>query len=203
MPEKKEFLVRLHGHEDDSYNELWKVQNKNLYFARNTYSGEWFFVCDPLGYRELDSVCPDNYSFIVCDQHYNELFRSSNGDGTSNFPSYQQACKNEWASISSNFQLAKRDGHRAWLREFLTEDVKATLKGNPCIEDNFVTFWQTEIEDVIVRKFRYLGEPKAIHRLKYKSDYSAATWYEYVAGDVSTNEYESFCAWLGWEPANA
>ena len=66
---KKIRKVQLYMTENDCYNELWKVVGtKNRFFCRHVFGKfkTWYYVCDPLGYCELDHPA-DDIEFIVTD----------------------------------------------------------------------------------------------------------------------------------------
>lgn len=196
----KEFKVYLFAHENDDYNEIWKVKNKDKYFARHTYyGGEWYFVSDaPYGYCELVTLCPDDYCFIVCTKRGKELFRSTNADATGRFPSLRQKCIDEWNKVRSKHPNVSREGQRQWLGEFLTPEIKERLMADPltnvCIEDNFCYCWYDCIESEKISSFSHLGVEHCITRNKMQSRYNPeAVWYFYQGADGY---------YAGWEPVS-
>ena len=94
-----EYRVKYFQKENDCYVELWKVVGKQAYIARYTYGPKrWCRVSDPLGYCELDSAFNDDDVFIVCDSKGKELFRTRNGNGTSDFNTPKQEAFAQWAN---------------------------------------------------------------------------------------------------------
>ena len=57
-----EIKVYLYASENDCYVELWKSVDEEKYYGRYTYNdaGTWYYVCDPLGYCELDHTVNDD-----------------------------------------------------------------------------------------------------------------------------------------------
>jgi len=199
--EKKEVRVKIYAMENDDYNELYKVIGEKHYFARHTYyGGEWYFVCDPLGYCELDHPVPENYTFVVCGEGGKELFRSTNADETRIFPSFRQKCKlmaKGYREENSDIVIREK-GHREWLLNYLTGEVLEKLKGEFCIEENFVWCWNDVIETVPVKEFEWLDMKCGILQRKVKSRYSKAEWFEYVAGTLD-EQYIALYIGCRWE----
>lgn len=198
MPNDMEFKVQIWREENDSYNELWKVVGEKDYFVRNTWGGgTWYFVCDPLGYCELDYACPDDYIFIVCDSNGNELLRDSNG--MANRPkilSREVAAKQEWKSIEDNYFVTK-EGLSSWLQSFMTpERITSDMT---CPYDNWTVFWHEEKERRCIHEFTHLGDTLCIYQVLKKHKYCDAEWKEYYAGTPNMTEYENYIAYFGAE----
>jgi len=195
----KEIKVRLYAHENDSYNELYKViagNTKEKYFARHTYnSGVWYFVSDPLGYCELSHVCPGDYIFVVCDKNGAELFKDSNGEISNPFPTLERQAVAAWDGIKAKYPTT--DGLNDWLQSFLTAEIKEQLKKEPCIETNWVWSWFTVVNKEVIAEFGHLGEQYCIYKVTNKHKYCGCEWIEYFAGAKKMNEYGSYIKHFG------
>lgn len=196
-----EIRVQIDRHENDCYVEVWKVVGERKYFARYVYGRPiWYFVCDPHGYCELDHACPDSYVFIVCDQRGKELFRSSNGDPNSSFPTLSACIKEEWQKIHGDLG-ACRDGFRDWLLSYMTPEnlAKDPETTQFCPEDNWVWCWHDRVEAKSVCDFEYLGEPYCIWAVTYKHRYCDCVWVEYLSGNKHMDwEYPWFMEHHGY-----
>ena len=195
----KRIKVCIYSHENDSYNELYKVikgDTKKKYFARHTFgNGEWYFVSDPLGYCELDYSCPEDYIFIVCDGNGKELFEDSNGKISNPFPTLKNHAKQVWARCEQS-KTAKKDGLSDWLLTFMTAD-KITKDMN-CPEVNWTHCWYDNIGQKIVKEFIHLGEPYCIYEITMKHRYGECEWIEYMCGHKNIDlKYPYYVTYFG------
>ena len=108
MADRKQIKVRLYSTENDDYNELWKVVgSKNRFFARHVFGRPtWYYVCDPLGYCELDSPA-DDIDFIVCSQKNKPLFTSNNHDRETEFKTFAETARDHFCKINSSLNYFK------------------------------------------------------------------------------------------------
>ena len=67
----QEIQIQIYYHENDNYDELWKVVGTpkgeaGKYYVRATeYGGYWYTVCDPLGYCERNYTVKEDVLFII------------------------------------------------------------------------------------------------------------------------------------------
>ena len=95
---RRTLRARFHSEEDDSYVELWQIVGRKKYIARHTCGPKrWYYVSDPLGYRELDRPIEDDVTVVVCGRDGYELFRTSNADGSADFNTPKQEAYAQWA----------------------------------------------------------------------------------------------------------
>ena len=199
--EIKEFRVKLEIHENDDYVEVWKVivkkNEKKRYFARYTYGeGEWFFVADPHGYCELDSRCPDNYVFIVCDQNGKELFRSCNGDDSRKFPPLRVLAKQKFAEFAKEHpeMVGKKAldtslelylhwatgelhfSHDKWLLTFKDPDIYGDEARD--YDENWCYCRWEETGKKVLAKFDYVGDTYTIERQDLRHTICGKKWSE-------------------------
>lgn len=190
--------VRLFLPENDSYNEVWSEVGGKRYFARHTYCGSvWYYVCDPLGYCELDHACGDDLTFVVCDQQGNPLFESSNAWGAS-FPTLEGAAKIEWQKICNRYPTRK--GLNDWLLSYMTPANLAKDPGRTqfCPLDNWTAFWFDYVEHKAIHEYEYLGEKYCIWALTYQHLFCECRWVTYYAGVKDMDwDYPSFIRWFG------
>lgn len=200
MPKIK---VKLHRHENDSYNELYKVievmegECKEKYFCRNTYGGGiWYFVSDPLGYCELDYACKDDYIFLVCDNSGSVLFEDGNGaDINKAYPTPEKLSKITWGKIKNQYPTI--EGLTNWLQSFIAAEVKETLKNEYCIYENWTVFWTIEKSIDVIETFDYLGEKYNIYKVTKQHKYCSAEWVEYYTGEDGADHYTKYLgAWF-------
>ena len=199
----KEIKVRLYAHKNDSYVELYKViggDTKEAYFARatnrNGTDGEWCFVSDPLGYRELDRSCSDSYLFIVCDSKGKELFRDSNGEIMNPFPTLERKAILTWDEIIKGYPC-KKEGLNDWLLSFLTKDMaEEKLKDLPCHEENW-PYWYDVLSKSIIHRSSHLGENYCIYKVTNKHRYCDCVWVDYFSGYEVMDEYTGYIKWHG------
>lgn len=190
--------VRLYRTEDDNYNELWKEVGGKRFFARHVFGPPvWYYVCDPLGYCELDYPCKENKVFVICDQYGNELFESSNAPDSEPFLTLEQTAKEVWKSCGIE---AKKNGLNNWLLSYLTKEnlAKDPERTQFCPEDNWVYCWHETVERIPVKKFEYLGSRYCIWKLVQKHLYCDCTWDAYAAASANVDwEYPMYDCWFG------
>lgn len=194
-----EIRVRFFCDNNDEYTEIWKMVGKERYYARYyAYGGVWYSVYDaPYGYCELGAPIRDDIVFIVCDDNGKECFRSSNGDGTSNFKNLPTNSQ-RYPEFIQAFPNVKIDGRRLWIRQFLTPDIREQLKNEPCIDDNFVDAWIETVKENVVGTFSWNGQNVLVHQIMKVSRYnSTARWYLYWGEIEPTGRGD----YIGWEPA--
>lgn len=190
----KEFWVQLKYHENDDYNELWITKDKK-YFARHTYydKGIWYFVSDPLGYCELDHMCPDDYIFHVCGPDWKELFIDTNKTG---FESLRVVKNREWENARPMFEhmLFEENLSTIFLTHAITGDNPSELNQwlltfkDPDIygdvakdyDENWCGCWKTEeMSRIQLGTFDYVGIELAIEKVRYRHMICGVEWSEY------------------------
>lgn len=190
--------VRLHVHENDDYNELWKEVGGKRYFARHTHMGSvWYYVCDPLGYCELDYPCEPELTFIVCDQEGNGLFEDSNATSFV-FPTLEGAAKQKWEEVKDKYPTTPH--LRDWLLSYMTPEnlAKDPVNTQFCPEENWMWCWYDRVGHVAVETFIHLGEEYCVWRVLYQHRYCDCHWSAYLAGPKQMDwEYPWFIRHFG------
>ena len=196
----KEYRVKFYSEEDDSYVELWKLVDQKKYIARQTCGRKcWYYVSDPLGYRELDYAMHDDVIVIVCDQKGNELFRSSNADDSVDFNTPKQEAMAQWAKFAEEHkppvvtenQSAQFIAHWAlgtpvgrfndWLLSFQDPDLYEDAKD---YAENWLYCCNEQVGGFeTLAEYTYLGEKKKIERGHFRHKICGAEWDEYYSGD--------------------
>ena len=199
----KEIKVCLDRPENDDFVELWAVISEGAdaeYIARHTYYGAWFTVSDPEGYRELGHLLDYDTVVIVCDADGNELFRSSNVDGSARFNTEEQEARRVWNEYAIKTDLTSSlvsdGGTPAHLFHFITGMFSDSLDRwllsykDPSIygsaaddyDENWVggTVVKEESTEVL-EKYSYLGKEYQIERIHYRHSVCGAEWDEYYA----------------------
>ena len=195
-----EYRVKFYSEEDGSYVELWKLTDQEKYIARHTYGQKcWYYVSDPLGYRELDHAMHDDVTVIVCDQKGRELFRTSNADGSVNFNTPKQEAFAQWkkyagshnTGIVTENQSAQFFAHWAlgtpvgrfndWLLSYQDPEQYKEAKD---YAENWLHFRSERIgEFEELDRYSYLGEKKKIERGHFRHTICGVEWDEYFSGD--------------------
>lgn len=196
----KELKVKLKSEENDNYVELWSIiGQKKKYIGRYSYPGSehWVYVCDPLGYCEIDGPLEEDAVVIVCDKKGNELFRTSNGDGTAKFntlerESHEQMAKymrenhppvrveNTEANYYAHWATGQPQGAKnKWLLSFQDPDLYPQADDYP---DNWIMRADQCGDPQILATFTYLGEERNIERIPIHHTICGAEWYEWYSG---------------------
>lgn len=194
------FKVAIRSQANDCFVEVWKVIGEKKYFARYVCGlPVWYFVCDPMGYCELDHACPDDYVFEVCDQDGNVLFKDSNGvENRAPFVTLEGKTRQVWASIQDEYET--RDGLNDWLLSYMTPEnlAKDPSRTQFCPEDNWVAFWYDRVGHEIVHEYDHLGTKYCIYAITCKHLFCDCTWVEYMAGEANMDwEYPFFIKYFG------
>ena len=194
------FRARFHSDENDSYVELWKLVGRAGYIARHTYGPKrWYYVGDPLGYRELDHPIGDDVTIIVCGRDGRELFRTSNADGSADFNTPKQEAYARWAEYAKGHDahVGVEDhsaqffvhwatgtpvgGFNQWLLSFQDPELYDEAKD---YAENWLWCHNERLGGFeTLAEYAYLGEPKKIERCRFRHRICRAEWYEYYAGD--------------------
>ena len=207
-----EIQVKLYCPENDSYVELWKIVGKDQYIGRFTYGQkQWVYVCDPLGYCEIDGVISNDITVIVCDQEGTELFRTNNGDGSANFNTPKEEAFAQWKSFTEQslinatvedqnvlFYVHWATGDPAgkfndWLLSFKDPDAYPEAKD---YQENWLYCMAENIgEPEQLSTYAYLGEELHIERVRCRHKVCGAVWSEYYSGGqfIGTDFDESIC----------
>ena len=167
---KRTVRVQLYNTENDDYNELWKVVGtKHKFYCRHVSGGgersTWYYVCDPLGYCELDSPA-NNIIFTVCDSNGKALFKSSNDD-EKGFPTFKETMRAKWEEIRDSIPhftkpAASSDyqSFREWLVSFKDPaKYKKEIDDMYGYDENWIYCRNelTKVEPVKDSQFEYLG----------------------------------------------
>ena len=196
----KEYRVKFYSEEDGSYVELWKLVDQEKFIARHTWGPKcWYYVSDPLGYRELDHPMRDDVTVIVCDQNGNELFRTSNADDSVNFNTPKQEAHEQWAKFVENTkteivtenQSAQFMAHwmlgtpvgrfNDWLLSFQDPELYEGARDYP---ENWLHCRNEQVgEFETLAEYTYLGETKKIERGHFRHMICGAEWDEYYSGN--------------------
>lgn len=209
----QEIQVQIYYHENDNYDELWKVVGTpkgeaGKYYVRATeYGGRWYTVCDPLGYCERNYTVKEDVLFIICNPDGNPIGASSNVNPK--FPTLKQKARAEWERIkdsvnhivedkAKNFWSMCWDGTSTlsinqWLESFMDTDLYAEeineMHGYP---ENWVMRCE-EINKNAISTFEYLGVGYAIYKVKYKHTICGVEYYEFYSGRYPfMGEYENY-----------
>ncbi len=190
----KEIKVYLYANENDDYNELWKVVDEEKYYARHTFNNEgiWYYVCDPLGYCELDYKVPDDVTFIMCDSEGNEYFRYSNGEPNP-LPKFADYIKMQWQKVKDNIpHNTENDEVNFWtmwisgetvrkLNQWLISFKDPDLYGDAArdYDENWYGCWhntETEYTTIPNSEFEYLGSKYQFVKVHHKHDICDVEW---------------------------
>lgn len=188
-----EHRVRLYAEENDAYDELW-ITDSGKYFVRYTYEpgGSWYFVSDPLGYRERDYRCPDHMRFHVCDEKFKELFISSNKPGEG-FPCLRELRKTVWKSWVRDHPDLIGENESAILLFHMLTGASPSLLDNWLLEfkdpetygdaakgyDENWCLCADVIDEEETAGFQYAGNHYSIRRLKQRHRICGVEWDEY------------------------
>lgn len=121
--EKEFHEIRLYRTADDCYNELWyeeTEEGKRKFYIRHTCGLPFFaYVCDPLGYCEMDHSVADNVIFIILSEDgEREIFGVSNLHGA-NFPTLEETCRREWNRIKADYPHFDENSTADWWSQTL------------------------------------------------------------------------------------
>ena len=213
----KEIKVKLYRGEDDYYVELWKVINhikgEPQYYGRYTFNdeGTWYYVCDPLGYCELDRPVKDDVMFIICDENDNEYMRYSNAD-ENRLLKFDTVMKNKWREFCENFRREHEIkfpcntenqtanfwaeaingettlGINQWLLTFKDPDLyKKEIDEMYGYDENWTSCNQSReiaYETILNTEFEYIGHKFQFTKVTNKHDVCGAVWVEYLCTDA-------------------
>ena len=193
----KEIKVYLYANENDDFNELWKVVDEEQYYARHTFGNEgiWYYVCDPLGYCELDYKVPNDVTFIMCDSEGNEYHRYSNGEPNP-LPKFADYIKIQWQKVKDNIPHNTENDEanfwsmcwngetirklNQWLVSFMDKDLYpkeiADMHG---YEENWYGCWhntETDYTSIPGSEFEYLGNKYQFVKVHHKHDVCGVEW---------------------------
>lgn len=209
----QEIQIQIYYHENDNYDELWKVVGTpngeaGKYYVRSTdFGGYWYTVCDPLGYCERNYGVKDDVLFIICKPNGEPIGASSNVNPE--FLTLKQKCKKEWDRIKDNFNHISEDKTKnfwsmcwdgtstlsinQWLESFMDTDLYAEeIKEMHGYPENWVMRCK-EIDKEAISTFEYLGVGYAIYRMKCKHTICGVEYYEFYSGKYPfMGEYENY-----------
>lgn len=202
----KEIKVQLYRNENDSYVELWKtlepVNGKPKYYGRYTYAdlGTWYYVCDPLGYCELDSQVKDDIMFIICDENGNECVRYSNADENP-IPKFSTYMKKKWEEFSKNIEHNVENytlnfwsealtgettySINQWLLTFKDPDLyKKEIDDMYGYDEN----WTSRTKEIAYKpipgtEFEYLGHRYQFTRVTCEHEICGVRYFEFLCTD--------------------
>lgn len=208
IKENKIVKVKLLYPEDDAYVELWKVvdpkKNEPRYYGRYTYQdyGTWCYVCDPLGYRELDHRVPDDVTFIICDSNGNECCRYSNAEENP-LPKLETVVHRQWRSCKDKIPSTETEScFKKWLLSFKDpEKYQKEIENMHGYEENWIYPTREELscEPIPGTEFAYLGKPYVFSAIQIRHTICGVTWTEYHCTDspVVRNETHNSTYSLG------
>lgn len=194
------FRVAFHSKENGSYVELWRTVGGKTYIARHTYGPKrWYYVSDPLGYRELDRPIEDGVTVIVCGRDGRELFRTCNADGSADFNTPRQEAYARWAEYAKEHDTkVSVEDHSAqlfvhwatgtpagafnrWLLSFQDPELYEEAKD---YAENWLWCHNERLDGFeTLAEYEYLGEPKKIERCRFRHKVCGVEWDEYYAGE--------------------
>lgn len=210
---EKEVSIQIYYHENDNYDELWKVVGtpdgeSGSYYIHRTYGGGvWYTVCDPLGYCEANYMVKDNVLFIICDCDGRELGASSNVNPY--IPTLKETAKAEWNRVKDGLEHFTEDttknfwsmcwdgtstlGINQWLETYMDTDLyEEEIKSMHGYLENWVMRCE-EISKTAVSTFTHLGVGYAIYKVKYRHTICGVEYYEYYSGRYPfMGKYESY-----------
>ena len=220
----QEIQIQIYYHENDNYDELWKVVGTpkgeaGKYYVRATdFGGYWYTVCDPLGYCERNHTVKEDVLFIICNPDGNPIGASSNVNPK--FPTLKQKARAEWKRIkdsvnhiaedkTKNFWSMCWDGTSTlsinqWLESFMDTDLYAEeIKEMHGYPENWVMRCE-EISKNAISTFEYLGVGYAIYKVKYRHTICGVEYYEFYSGRYPfMGEYENYIDfYASWFDAN-
>jgi len=208
MNTNKEIKVKLYRNEDDNYVELWQVvehkQGTPKYYGRYTYGteGTWYYICDPLGYCELDYPVKDDVVFILCDDNNNEVLRYSNADKNP-LPKFNLFMKQKWNEFSKDLTYNRENFEvdfwslayngettlsiNQWLLTYMDPDLyKKEIDEMSGYDINWTSpLYSSEIkyESIPGTEFEYLGHKYQFTKVFNKHNICGAEWTEFICTD--------------------
>ncbi len=201
MQYSKEYSIRLFADENDSYNELYVTtgRGKKKYFVRDTFSGGWYTVCDPLGYCERDCFVPKSVLFHICDKNGNRLFDSSNADNSSSYPCLRVLAKKKWCEVAKKYTSSPTQDNEAeflayafsgnsvnrldnWLLSFMDPDLCEDR--TDLLPENWIYCRVEELSCETLDSFDYLGEKYLIEKVTYRHTVCGVEWVEYLSAGI-------------------
>lgn len=201
MQYSKEYSIRLLVHENDSYNELYVTtgREKKKYFVRDTFSGGWYTVCDPLGYCERDCFVPKSVLFHICDKKGNRLFDSSNADNSSSYPCLRVLAKKKWCEVAKKYTSSPTQDNEAeflayafsgnsvnrldnWLLSFMDPDLCEDR--TDLLPENWIYCRVEELRRETLDSFDYLGDKYLIEKATYRHTICGVEWVEYLSAGI-------------------
>lgn len=205
MEEKRnnrEIRVRLHHIDSGNCTEVWEVRTEEdkpaRYLGRDDGFGqkEWYTLCDaPYGYCERDCHVREDLTLVICDKEWNEVLR----DGMDrerfpeSFPSLEEACHEAWGKVVKDLPRVTRSGFGEWITKQSFLPLSQTEEANWRL-----CYYEEEASEIIAR-FTWIGEEYAIFRVTQRHTKCDARWYEYYAGKVHREEYESYARFFAYE----
>lgn len=209
MAYSREYSIKLLKHENDNYDELYITAGREKkYFVRDTHSGGWYTVCDPLGYCERNSYVSKSVLFHVCDKNGKRLFDSSNADiSSASYPCLRVLAKEKWNEVAKKYTEAPTQNNELeflayafggnsvnsldnWLLSFQDPDLygdEANL-----LPENWIYFREKELNRETLDTFEYLGEKYLIEKVSYQHTVCNVKWTEYYsAGIQMTTEFDN------------
>ena len=218
--EYKEIKVFLRYNEVNDYQELWQVVGEERYYSRYTayHPSRWYYVCDPLGYAELDREVPGNVMFVVCNEDGEPLFGSSNVFGAV-FPTFEEMCHLEWGRIKNDYPHFKDNTEADFWSQYLGQGTTISadrwlltfkdpeIYGDAAkdYDENWI-YHKKIVEDQAISSFSYLGRRYGIFKVTYEqenckkhiTEYWVAGFRHYDNGEESSisMDRENMCMFL-------
>lgn len=221
---RQEIPIQIYYHENDDYNELWKVVGTpkgtaGTYYVRATdCGGYWYTVGDPLGYCERDCGVKNDVLFIICNPSGEPVGASSNINPI--FPTLKQTARAEWEKVkdelnhieedtTKNFFSMCWDGSSTlninqWLESFMDPDLyPEEIKDMHGYPENWVMRCKEKNKEV-VSTFDYLGKGYAIYKVRFQHEICGVKYFEFYCGSYPhMGEYENYIAfYASWYDAS-
>lgn len=195
----KELRVKLYLDENDDYVEVWQLVGREKYIGRYTCGSqkEWVYLSDPLGYCEIDHFISHDVTIIVCDEYGNELFKTHNGEESSNFNTTKGEARERWADYlkrqhpkvkmenqSANFFRHWATGNPSgtfnyWLTSFQDPDQYPEAKD---YAENWIGSYNEQVGSAeTLAEYMFLGTVRKIERLHYRHRVCGVEWDNYYS----------------------
>lgn len=171
--------------------QFFKEVGKEVYYGRDHFL-LWHTTYTINNEMNLEMVVPKEVTFIICDNDNQEITRSSNRKGKSNFPLLRYQCLLEWNNIKENYNAVytndfesilqkETNSHlKKWLLSFKSEYEAGGLiyEEKTWLENTKVI----EAKPEILYTFDYCGVKIQIQRIKKQHGICKRKWYEYYSG---------------------
>ena len=190
-------------------------KNIRFYLGRDFDFHDFSYLSDaPNGYCEKDFSCGPHLNRIVCDQKWNELFRTGNNYllYPETFPSLRKTCQTEWESIKGNYPNPVNE-YKEWINTFRPEKLNnhdglnwdhsyyKNIDPDFILEDSHMTTHEPDgnFKTEIRHTFTWMTEEYHIIRYAHKHTMCDARWYVYMAVALEKGKVAVNVKLLGYE----